>query len=160
MEKWECVAGYEGIYDVSDKGEVRRVKAYNSTSSGKKLRWDVGANGYARVHLSHNGKVRAHSVHRLVAACFLDGSGEVVDHIDGNKLNNAVENLRFCTQKENIHHAIKRGTFGKNRAILIETEVMEIKSRLMAGESCANIARDYPVSVHAIRKIKDGKNWL
>lgn len=109
---WKDIKGYEGLYQVSDDGHVRRVKAHEP----KILKNREGL--YYTVSLSQNGKKKSFSIHRLVAEHFLDkpeGKAEV-NHKDGNKLNNNVENLEWVSQKQNQDHAIeklKKSPFGK-----------------------------------------------
>lgn len=121
MEQWKDIKGYEGIYQVSNKGNVRALGHYkNCYGTGhtratifinkvRMLRHTDNGKGYCIVGLKKNGGRKNHYVHRLVAEAFLDkppGCG-VVDHIDFNIKNNNVNNLRWCTQKENIAHSKK-----------------------------------------------------
>lgn len=75
--------------------------------SGKLLKLRESNCGYLRVAAYIGKKQIALSVHRLVAECFIDGKNEVVNHKDGNKKNNNVENLEWCTRSQNVRHAIK-----------------------------------------------------
>lgn len=102
---WKDIKGYEGLYQVSDKGQVRR---FYKDRYPKMLKNRPSANYYT-VSLSNKCAKKTFAVHRLVAETFLDkpeGATEV-NHKDGNKLNNRVENLEWVTQKENQQHAIK-----------------------------------------------------
>ena len=101
-EVWKPVAGYEGIYEVIDYGNVRKT-------NGKEIRGNVNSYGYRVVRLSKNGIGIDKKVHRLVALAFLPAiSGkECVNHKDGNKLNNRVENLEWVTRGENNIHAVQ-----------------------------------------------------
>lgn len=99
----------EGLYRVSKLGDVCRVAPGIATFAGRPLRWSCGATGYAQVTLSVTGEkpVRLY-VHRIVAEAFLGTcpEGHVVNHRDGNKLNNELENLEYVTRKENARHAL------------------------------------------------------
>ena len=115
MEIWKDVKGYEGFYQVSNFGRVksvaRMVKSRWATDRPIKerpVREIVDSLGYSRLSLSKNGIVKAHKIHRLVAEAFLLGSGHI-NHIDGNKQNNRIENLEFCTIKQNNNHAFENG---------------------------------------------------
>jgi hypothetical protein len=99
METFRWIPGYEGLYDVSDMGRVRSYK-------GELKFLKQGSNcGYFHVILYKNNKKKKFGVHQLVAMAFLghvpDGRKLVPDHIDKNKSNNRVENLRIVTQREN-----------------------------------------------------------
>ena len=115
MENWKDIKGYEGLYQISDKGIVKgvdRVLMYNAEKTkqwkGKVIKTIVDGLGYCRVSLCKNGKVKTHKIHRLVAESFLSGEGHI-NHKDGNKLNNHVSNLEYCTSKENNYHAFTTG---------------------------------------------------
>ena len=90
-EKWLPVPGYEGLYEVSDHGKVRSRK--------KVLKEHPMRNGYYNVSLFKDGKYKAYGIHRLVALAFIPNREHLpqVNHKDGNKKNNAVENLEWCT---------------------------------------------------------------
>ena len=102
MEEWKDVNGYEGYYQVSSFGHVKNVK------TGKILVGDTNNVGYKRVWLYTPVKKRFF-IHRLVASHFCEGyqEGFVVNHKDGNKLNNSFENLEWVTHSENDLHAYK-----------------------------------------------------
>lgn len=111
MEKvWKQIPGYEGLYEVSSDGEVRSNK--RATTSGKILKQYVSKrNGYCYVCLSKDNKATTKRVHGLVASAFFGErvEGSQINHKDGNKRNNRVENLEYCTQSENMRHAYKMG---------------------------------------------------
>lgn len=105
-EIWKDIKGYEGLYRVSNYGNIWTNKRKRC------LKQHVSPGGYYQVTLSKQGKVRTYEVHRLVSLNFIpivDGKN-IVNHIDENKLNNNVENLEWCTPKENINYGtgIKR----------------------------------------------------
>lgn len=104
MEKWKDIKGYEGLYQVSDQG---RVKSFVRRKEGKILKLQTTYKGYLSVKVG--GKRVA--VHRKVAKAFipnLDNKPQV-NHIDGIKTNNNVDNLEWCTNSENQIHANKLG---------------------------------------------------
>lgn len=102
-EIWKPVAGYEGLYEVSNTGRVKSTPRCGT--KGRILKQNVGARGYARVELSKGNRQKKHFVHRLVASAFIGPipDGLQVNHIDENKLNNRADNLNFMTAKENIN---------------------------------------------------------
>lgn len=104
QEIWESVNGYEGLYEVSNLGRVRSLK--RATTSGVVLKQTV-KHGYMHVCLSKEGKPSTKSVHRLVAEAFIANPMDkpVVNHLDGDKTNNAVSNLEWATYSENELHS-------------------------------------------------------
>ena len=104
MEIWKDIKGYEGLYQVSSFG---RVKSLQGRGAKERLLKTFFTGGYFRVTLCNQTGRRNHLVHRLVAGAFLSNQNhkEEVNHIDGNKRNNSVENLEWTTRAENMQHA-------------------------------------------------------
>lgn len=103
---WKAVAGYEGLYQVSNDGHVKSL----SNGKGKKekvLRQSISAEHYPSVALSKNGSLSRYSVHRLVAMAFLSNPNKLpeVNHKDENPYNNRVDNLEWCTHEYNINYS-------------------------------------------------------
>jgi hypothetical protein len=102
-QEWRDIEGYGGVYQVSNDGCVRRVKGGPGAKAGRVLKPNPNSNGYLTVGLYGDGKPKKHTVHRLVAEAFIpnpDNKPEV-DHVDRNKLNNHMSNLRWATSSEN-----------------------------------------------------------
>lgn len=101
-EVWRDIIGYEGLYQVSNLGKVRSLFRYKKVL--KPLL--VGA-GYYQVQLSQKGNVKVKLLHRLVAIAFLDNPNNLpcVNHKDGDKSNNTVTNLEWCTYSDNEKHS-------------------------------------------------------
>lgn len=101
------ITGFEG-YCVTESGEVINLKTRRT------LKFDVNNCGYRRVTLSKGGKTKRFFVHRLVALHYLPNPlrSEVVNHRDGDKLNNNVGNLEWCSQSRNRLHAFEIGLCG------------------------------------------------
>lgn len=114
VESWRDVAGYEGIYKVSRQGDVYPVprKSKNGNAQGGYLlRPQKYRNGYVFFHLSRDGKRKCKTAHRLVAEAYVpnpSGYAEV-NHRDGDKENNNVENLEWVTRSQNNAHAVACG---------------------------------------------------
>lgn len=108
-ETWLDVVGYEGLYQVNGRGDVKSLN-YNGTGREKILRPSTLKNGYLQVMLYNNGKTEQLKVHRLVYEAFYGKipEGMVIDHIDTNRQNNSVENLRCVTHKENVNNPITK----------------------------------------------------
>ncbi|MBF0651312.1 HNH endonuclease [Dysgonomonas sp. GY75] len=102
-EVWRDIVGYEGLYQVSNTGKVKSLFRYKKVLKGRISTW-----GYIQVGLCVKGVKKHHSVHRLVAIAFIENIENLpcIDHIDGDKLNNGVDNLRWCTHKANMNNPI------------------------------------------------------
>ena len=113
-----------------------------------------------------NGKVKKYLLHRLVAICFIpnpDGLAEV-NHKDGDKLNNHVDNLEWVSRHQNQQHAFETGLNtnlgSKNgRAILSEQDALDIYQLLLDGLTENDIAKRFSVDKNSIKNIKYKKNW-
>lgn len=114
-EIWKDVAGYEGLYQVSNMGKVRsltRKVKIQDTNKNRVFRGSIKAgcyelkNGYHVVSLYKNGKSKRFFTHRLVAAAFLENPLNLpqVNHKDENKKNNSVDNLEWCDAKYNTNY--------------------------------------------------------
>lgn len=103
-EKWVPIEGYEGIYEVSNLGNVRSFS--RKSYKGKLLVQQEHKNGYLVVNLSKNGKRKGFLVHRLVASSFVPNKNNLpqVNHIDENKKNNSAENLEWCSCAYNLSY--------------------------------------------------------
>ena len=110
---WKTINGFEN-YEVSDNGEVRNKK------TGRILKNSPTTYGYLRVNLRANNESYTKYVHQLVARNFLEGEGEV-NHIDGNKSNNNINNLEWVSHKQNITHAEETGLRdNRKKKIIVE----------------------------------------
>ena len=112
-ETWKPVVGYEGLYEVSDLGRVKKVARTITLTDGTVKKIDESilnqsdSNGYLKVGLYRNGVSKSNWVHRLVAQAFIpnnDQSKAVINHKDENKRNNSVANLEWCTYKYNANY--------------------------------------------------------
>ena len=103
VETWKDISGFKGLYEVSSLGRVRR--------EGRVLKPQNVSGGYLKVELWQIGECCSALVHRLVAESFLGPrpTGHEVDHIDGNKRNNAFSNLEYVTRSENMQRAYALG---------------------------------------------------
>ncbi len=170
-EQWKPVIGYEGHYEVSSFGRVkslpRRVisgKSWRDTIAIILVPW-VSKSGYLQHSVWSNGRSHSRFVHRLVLEAFIGFRPDDMQcrHLDGNRTNNYLENLRWGTSQENSDDCRKHKMTlcgEKNRSSkLKDDEVRCIKMRLKCGESQHSIACDFPVGRSTIQKIKSGEAW-
>lgn len=105
-EEWKDIKGYEGLYQVSNKGRVKSLK--NKGVDRECILKVVTNRGYLQVRLCKNSNVKTLKIHRLVAEAFIPNPDNkpCIDHINTERTDNSVENLRWCTQKENMNNPI------------------------------------------------------
>jgi hypothetical protein len=174
MEEWRTTTVCDR-YEVSNLGRVRHKGAYKPfksnmngemiqiTKSSKILKITETSGGYRRVMIAR----KQHSIHRLVAEAFIPNpeNKPQVNHVNGDKTNNCVENLEWCTGSENIRHRIDvlgvTTSVGENHpgAKLDEQRVLSIRERLSAGEKGRDLAKEYNVVFQTISDIKRRKLW-
>lgn len=121
-EEWRPVLEYEGLYEVSNTGLVRRI-CYKRIKKTKTLSMYINHDGYCRVVLSKNGKTKQYSVHRLVAFSFIPNPNNYleINHKDEIKTNNRADNLEWCTHKYNNNYRDK----GKRQSKIVSKIVYQ-----------------------------------
>ena len=148
-------------FEISKSGVIRNCNTLKIKSQY------ISSTGYYMISVSKNNKSKSYRVHRLLAETFIPKNNEFqifVNHIDGNKLNNCLENLEWCTHLENMKHAFKTGLANNSNekngmSKLTSKDVAIIKTMLKNGISQYKIAKKFNVSRSAILKIKLGKTW-
>jgi hypothetical protein len=169
IEQWKPIPGYEGTYEVSNIGNVRRLAGSERcfVTRPRKL---VPRNGYFQLILSKNGEVELQWAHRLVARAFLGEPNKNfphVNHKNGVRTDNRVENLEWVNHSENIAHAYRIGLKSaapnpgeKNgNAFLKDSDIPKIRERASSGESLASIGRSYKAARQIIWRIVKRKSW-
>jgi len=156
MEIWKDIEGYNGKYQISNYGNVR---SFSKWKNGELLKPALTTTGYYYVHLVKDGRKNTCSarVHRLVADAFIENPNELpeVNHIDGNKLNNRVDNLEWVSRQDNIRHAFEKGLImprlGKahpsSKAVLQKDKSGEV---VKMWESVADVYREKGYSTSSI----------
>lgn len=179
LEIWLPVVGYEGLYEVSSRGQVRGFARLLANSQGIMRNWPArvlkpqpDSRGYTQVTLycPNKGK-KTLKIYRLVAEAFHTSQmkkGSEVNHIDGNKLNNTAQNLEWVTRLENSRHAWKNNLvpvrYGQETAgaKLTNAEVQQIRSRYRRygkENSAVSLAKEFNVTRQAIADIIHNKTW-
>lgn len=150
-ETWKDISGYEGFYQVSNLGRIKSLERYvqkNGFKTKKKSKIKscyVTNMGYLRVELSKNKNNRKFLVHRLVAETFIPNNNTElqVNHIDGNKQNNNINNLEWITPTENNLHAIRLG---------LKKDFNNKKKKVCKIDENNNVIDIYPSISEAARK--------
>ncbi len=166
VEEWKPVVGWEGLYEVSNLGQVKRVGKEQGTKC-KVLRQVLRKDGRYSVSLSRKSKSGHLLVHALVAAAFIGPKpiGKDVNHIDGNKQNNASSNLEYITRSENIKHSYRLGIHPRmqgelcGQSKLSSFQVAEIKRLRKSGMRYDHISPYFDVSPQHISRICRGIDW-
>ena len=148
-------------YEISENGVIRNKKNKKEKSQY------LGSTGYYMISVSYNNKSNPLRVHRLLAETFINNpdSKPHVNHIDGNKTNNSLNNLEWCTHQENMKHAFSTGLANNSKTNNGMSKLNEFQSRVIKRLLCNNylsqykIAEVFNVSRSCILKIKLGKTW-
>jgi hypothetical protein len=169
-ETWKRCPGYESSYEVSTLGNVRSIDRISGNRRGviksKLLKSYINKRGYLEVRLYKNSKHIFKIIHRLIAKAFLPNENKPqVNHIDGNKLNNRVDNLQWVDNSENQLHAYKLGLqpsrAGENnvKAKIKDKDVTLLKELYNSGKTIAEVSNITKISVSSIRAIIYGNTW-
>lgn len=166
-EVWKNINGYNGLYQVSNLGRVRSMPRVINRSIGtcvtkeRILKTFQLKGGYVNVMLRINGKSVNHNVHRLVAETFIPNINpnyDCVNHIDGNKANNRIDNLEWCNHSINCLHSYDNG-MSKKVGKLSPEQVLDVRERLLNGERVTDIAISLNVSKNIISDIKHHRTY-
>gem|GEM_PF-734995 len=171
------VPGYEGLYQVSNNGNIKSLsrKFKNRTYGGEIMKGSIDRDGYKKVLLIKDKNKKKYFVHRLVGLAFIENdlSHPVINHKNGNKLDNNADNLEWVTISQNNIHALRNGLkkpsfkhllayVGKgenhNVAKINEVQVKEIRKLRKEGLSLKNLSQQYNLHQTTISKICTGKS--
>lgn len=165
-EQWLPVVGFEGWYDVSNFGRIRRMRDGGGSFVGKILKPYKNSWSYLQVALHVEGDRAERLVHRLVIAAFIGPcpEGKEVNHIDGVRTNNYLNNLEYVTHSENAIHAHMIGlnsNQGETHPLskLTEDDVHKIRGLLRDGVTQTSIGEIFNVSQVTISNIARGVVW-
>lgn len=165
IEEWRDVVGYEGCYQVSNKGNVYSIPRPSTRGGFLKL-YSIKT-GHLQVGLSKDGVEKTWAVHRLVATAFLGPclSGYEVRHGPNGVADNSVSNLCYGTRVENVADRIRDDTnpYGERNghAKLTEDQAREILDRLRKDSSLtgSTIAREYGLAPSTVNRLRSGATW-
>lgn len=179
MEVWSKIKDYEGIYEISTFGRIKSLsrlkKGVENTSyltKEKILKNVFDKDGYCLINLYKNNKSKTFKIHRLVALHFIENTlnKEQVNHINGIKTDNRIENLEWCTHSENMKHALinklKIPLKGENCKVskLTDKIVIEILTKKKESNGKRNwgakeICLKYNIKSTCISEVVSRRNW-
>ncbi len=170
QETWKDIKGYEGFYQISNLGRVKSLKRKAKCRNGFRtvqeriLKSCKDSSGYFGVPLIKD-KHRFYRIGKLIVQHFISNpqNKPCVNHVDGNKQNDKIDNLEWCTYAENNKHAYKTGLKSnkgekQSHHLLTEKEIRQIRS-LKNRLSQKEIAMQYNVDASTISNIMTRKNW-
>lgn len=158
------ILGYGNDYSVFEDGKIWSNKGFRFMKQQKQQK----KNGkfYVYVKLSNKGKVTKHYIHRVVATAFIPNPEDkpTVNHKDGNSENNSVDNLEWCTMKEQVDHAWETGltdTSGSkcSTSKLTQEQVEAIHAMKAAGVYQVNIAEIFNIGTSQVSRILNNQSW-
>lgn len=173
IEEWRDVVGFEGLYEVSNLGRVKRLarevrRKNNGNYLTKEKIGKINNNDrYPKIGLSKKGKSKMYYVHRLVAQAFIPNNENKreVNHINENKLDNRVENLEWVTPKENMRHSynkikasLQRGE-NKTRTNIDDMKALTIYTFKVGHFTNIETGKRLKLDPSAISRVRNGQLW-
>lgn len=176
MEEWRDIKGFEGYYQASNSGQIRSVDRFvlrkdgrYQICKGRILRPFQGTTcNYLSIQFSKDNIPSKHLIHRLIAYTFLDLNPESkleVNHKDGNRHNNSVDNLEIVTHQQNIDHSIRTGLkndYGENHknAKITNADAEEMRQMWRRGVLQKDIAECFGVSKQLVNCVINYKTYI
>jgi len=172
LEIWKQVVGYEGFYEVSNLGNIKSITRDVNTKgskkrrhTGKPLKKILGSTGYLCAHLSKFNQSRPMGIHRLVAHAFIGPqlTGYHTMHLDGDRTNNNIKNLRYGSPTCNAAFKVDDGTISRGikryNAKLSESKVKNIRELATQKIPYKHIAEKYNIGITTVCAVVKRQNW-
>ena len=157
-ERWLTIEEYPD-YQISDRG---KVKSNTNYKRGRLMKTFLDGNGYLRVNLRKNKERYPNNmVHHLVAKAFVENPNgyKILNHKNGIKTDNRAENIEWCTQKQNVHHAVANGLFGARKITLAQAN--RIRYLYSTGNySYTDLKNIFGIGTSSIGNIINNKAYL
>ena len=169
IEEWRDVVGYEGLYEVSNLGNVRskekisvvvfgKLKGRQQHRKGKDIKINHANKGYSQVHLTKNRCGRTERVARLVAQAFIPNPDNLpfVNHKDENRSNDCVDNLEWCTHEYNCNYGNRKKRIAKAHSKpIVQCDMLGVFIR--RWDSISDVTRTYGFEQSNLCKALNGK---
>lgn len=163
--EWEPITGYEGYYEVSNLGDIKRIVTYKGKPILRILKPQDDGSGYMKVRLYKQGKSKFFRVHRVVMRAFIGECPEnnEVNHKDGDRANNSLDNLEYMTKSENNMHMYRVLGYKRrfiNRKHLTKSQVIQIRELYATNEySQVDLAEKFGMNRNTISNIVRRISW-
>lgn len=160
MEVWKDIRGYEGLYQVSNLGNVRSLN-WRNTGTVRNLTLKSHNRGYLKVELASKGKCKTFMVHRLVAFHFVPGyqDGFVVNHINERKTDNRADNLEWVSQAKNTEYTLSKHSSVSDRCRSNKRQIIQLKENgeRVVWECILAVVRATGFNAWSIKQCCEGK---
>lgn len=165
MENWKDIKGYEGLYQISDYGNVKRLAGSPKCKKDRIMTKSVSSNGYLFVTLYKNGKSKTHRIHRLVLENFnpVENMENLeVNHLDEDRTNNNLSNLQWCTRQENLNYGNRAKKYTQSRGHKVKcVETGKVYDSLREAERDTGCAHTHISDcIKGKQKTCGGYHWI
>ena len=166
LEIWKDIPEYEGLYQVSNFGNVKSLarRNKNRVNQEKLMKLKLNSSGYYQVWLCKNNHNKGFFVHRLVALVFIPNENNLpeVNHIDAIKTNNIISNLEWCSHVDNMKHANKLGLIStkemtKSKRKYTKNDLHKVLELKTANKSHRQISKDTGIHKSTVKRMIDKK---
>lgn len=170
IEKWKPVVGYEHLYHISSIGNLKALCVsklrgrFLHKQPERLLKLKTDKYGYKIASLCRDNTIKWVGIHRLIAMAFIKNNEnkEYVNHINGIKSDNRLENLEWCTSSENAIHSVKMGfTIPANGEIngMSKLKEWQVRKIYSSSKSDAQLSKEFSIARSHIYRIRKGLRW-
>jgi len=167
-EFWKPIPNYEGLYEISNTGKIKRLARIAIYENGSQHQYNecimtpsINKDGYYQIHLTKNKEQKTFTVHKLVALTFIPNPNNFlcINHKDENKLNNHIDNLEWCTREYNSSYGSKAKRAAENNPRKKQIVMCDLitQKEIKTFDSVREAARQTGISHSGISKVINGK---